>query len=232
MKQSKQTKKETQDLLDNLRQFYDQEFSPLLPSNFVKPNLLHMGNALQYESTDMLTNIKNNITSHFLDYCKEWINKVFKLKEEHKRIDNLEIPEEQKKLTKRNYSIQMRLVKEDILSRFGELGIFVKNGCLDFNPCLLRKDEFLKEVKTFNYVTTDFQHKSIELNDKSLTFTYCQIPVIYKFTNQKAILVHYNDEKSTKVESLQLNKEISQQVFDRTGKINHIEVHVLKSDLK
>ena len=30
-------------------------------------------------------------------------------------------------------------VKEDILSSFGELGVFVKNGKLVFNPRLLRK---------------------------------------------------------------------------------------------
>ena len=38
-------------------------------------------------------------------------------------------------------------VKEDILSRFGELGVFVKEGRLFFNPCLLRKDEFLVAQK-------------------------------------------------------------------------------------
>jgi hypothetical protein len=30
-------------------------------------------------------------------------------------------------------------VKEDILSRFGELGVFVNEGCIHFNPCLLRR---------------------------------------------------------------------------------------------
>ena len=37
---------------------------------------------------------------------------------------------------------------------------------LDFNPCLLRKDEFLKEAKTFNYVDVDFNQKTIELHAK------------------------------------------------------------------
>ena len=42
-------------------------------------------------------------------------------------------------------------VKEDILSRFGELGVFVKDGKLLFNPSLLRKEEFLKESAIFKY---------------------------------------------------------------------------------
>ena len=42
-------------------------------------------------------------------------------------------------------------VKEDILSRFGELGVYVNNGKLLFNPRLLRVDEFLKEPVIFKY---------------------------------------------------------------------------------
>ena len=123
-------------------------------------------------------------------------------------------------------------VKEDILSRFGELGVFVKKGCLLFNPCLLRKNEFLKEAKIFDYISVDLQDKSLALKENSLVFTYCQIPVIYKIANQKAIEVHFNDGTSTKAESLQLDLETSQHVFGRTGTINHIEVHILQNELK
>jgi hypothetical protein len=43
---------------------------------------------------------------HFVDYCKEWVNKVFDLKGELRKIDdNKELGEEQKKQTKRNFSI-------------------------------------------------------------------------------------------------------------------------------
>jgi hypothetical protein len=35
-------------------------------------------------------------------------------------------------------------VKEDILSRIGELGINVKDGKIIFNPRLLRRNEFYK----------------------------------------------------------------------------------------
>ena len=36
-------------------------------------------------------------------------------------------------------------VKEEILTRRGELGISVKNGSLCFNPTLLRVDELLSQ---------------------------------------------------------------------------------------
>ena len=38
-------------------------------------------------------------------------------------------------------------VKEDIISRFGELGVFVEDGTLLFDPCMLRKEEFISNPR-------------------------------------------------------------------------------------
>ena len=123
-------------------------------------------------------------------------------------------------------------VKEDILSRFGELGIFVKNGQVQFNPCLLRKNEFLPEPKSFDYVELNFNKKTLALDTNSLCFTYCQIPIIYKISNQKAIEVFYNDSNIQKFNDLTLDVKTSKQVFERTNEIEHIIVHVLVHELK
>ncbi len=123
-------------------------------------------------------------------------------------------------------------VKEDVLSRFGELGVFVTNGKLYFNPCLLRKDEFLSEAKTFNYVDINFNPQTIKLQANSLCFTYCQIPIIYKISNQKSIDVIYNDSKNQKFDALCMDDKTSKQVFKRTNEINHIVVHILENELK
>ena len=123
-------------------------------------------------------------------------------------------------------------VKEDILSRFGELGVFVKNGKLIFNPCLLRKNEFLPEPKSFDYVDLNFNKKTLALETNSLCFTYCQIPIIYKISNQKAIEVLYNDRNIQKFNDLTLDVKTSKQVFERTNEIEHIVVHVLVHELK
>ena len=42
-------------------------------------------------------------------------------------------------------------VKEDILCRFGELGVSVREGCIHFEPRLLRQEEFLSSPATFAY---------------------------------------------------------------------------------
>lgn len=51
-------------------------------------------------------------------------------------------------------------VKEDILSRFGELGVRVKDGKVSFRPTLLRDDEYLP--------------------DGTLTFSYCGAQITYR----------------------------------------------------
>ncbi len=123
-------------------------------------------------------------------------------------------------------------VKEDILSRFGELGVFVKEGKLYFNPCLLRKEEFLTKTTNFNFVDIHFKQQTIELQVNSLAFTYCQIPIVYKISNQSYLELFLNDGTSKKVNALHLDQTISKQVFGRLGTIHHIEVPILENDLK
>ena len=68
-------------------------------------------------------------------------------------------------------------VKEDVLSRFGELGVFVDAGMLYFDPRLLKKEEFLTQGGTFRYIDIYKEAQEIEVAEGSLCFTYCQIPV-------------------------------------------------------
>ena len=115
-------------------------------------------------------------------------------------------------------------VKEDILCRIGELGVFVKNGNIQFNPQLLRGHEFLKEPKTFKYFDINKNIKEIKLESKSLCFTYCQIPVIYKLSSESGIDVIFNDGPSMHFDSLTLDTERSNQIFKRTGEVEQIVV--------
>ena len=123
-------------------------------------------------------------------------------------------------------------VKEDILSRFGELGIFVKQGQLYFNPCLLRKTEFLSETSTFNYINLHKEEKVIELPVNSLGFTYCQIPIIYLISEQDSIEVFFKDGSIKKFDSLMIDEETSEKIFKRTGGIAHIKASISITYLK
>jgi hypothetical protein len=122
-------------------------------------------------------------------------------------------------------------VKEDIISRFGELGVFVKDGQLSFEPTILRKPEFLTKKQSFHYI--DVQGKSIELplEEKSLCFTYCQVPVVYKLANENSLEIISSNGIST-FKKLNLDTTLSQKIFGRTGEIIRLDVHLKQENLR
>lgn len=123
-------------------------------------------------------------------------------------------------------------VKEDIISRFGELGVFVLNGALYFNPCLLRKNEFTTGNRVFNYVTINKEHKTFEPLPGSLCFTFCQVPIIYRLSDKNEMEIERNDGSISTQQTLQLDTNTSLAIFNRTGEISKITVYVKESILK
>ena len=119
-------------------------------------------------------------------------------------------------------------VKEDILSRFGELGVFVKDGKLQFNPRLLRGEEFLESSQSFEYTDLSNQVRTIELEKGSICFTYCQIPIIYRLSDHNGIEIIPINNTIIEFDSLSLDTETSKKVFERTGEINQIIVSLKK----
>jgi len=113
-------------------------------------------------------------------------------------------------------------VKEDFISRFGELGVQVLGGEIYFAPSLLSKTEFLNEATYWELPTT-----ALTLEANQLGFTISSIPIVYELNNYEAITVFYNNgDKYTFENSLKLNKEISRSVFHREGKIEKIIVRI------
>ncbi|NNE27142.1 MAG: hypothetical protein HKN09_09885 [Saprospiraceae bacterium] len=123
-------------------------------------------------------------------------------------------------------------VKEDILSRFGELGVFIRNGSLVFDPCLLRKSEFIDAATNFNYFDLSGVRKSLNLDAGSIAFTYCQVPIIYTISDKSGLKITTSDNQNVQMEGQQLPRELSESIFQRTGKIVRIDVNVKESTLK
>jgi len=123
-------------------------------------------------------------------------------------------------------------VKEDILSRFGELGVFVKDGQLVFNPCMLRKDEFLQDEQSFNYVDVKGDASTLNIKKGQLVFTYCQVPMVYAIANEYKTVVTHADGSEESFDKLGLDSASSAEVFSRSGKIKAITVHIKETYLK
>lgn len=117
-------------------------------------------------------------------------------------------------------------VKEDILSRIGELGAYITDGKLSFKPRLLRKQEFLSNPKSFSYVDVHGDDQVIELATGSLAFTYAQVPVVYKLASDSGMTVHMTNGTQELIEDNTLNDELSRAVFSRTHQVQLIEVKI------
>jgi hypothetical protein len=118
-------------------------------------------------------------------------------------------------------------VKEEILTRLGELGVTIKQGELYFNPSLLRPDEFLREPGSFSYITLQGQPQTMSLPAHSLAFTFCQTPIIYTRADAATIEVTYADGRLETIPGHQLEAAASRHLFDRDGQIQQVRVMVM-----
>ncbi|MBN8642417.1 MAG: hypothetical protein J0L86_11460 [Flavobacteriales bacterium] len=123
-------------------------------------------------------------------------------------------------------------VKEDILTRVGELGIKMKNGKLQFQPAFLLKKEFLSETTSAVFVLVDGSKKTIALEKDSLAFTVCQVPIIYKIAQSNSIELYYTNGANETINALELNENQSKKIFLRTGEIAKVEVFLSEDNLR
>ena len=115
-------------------------------------------------------------------------------------------------------------VKEDIISRFGELGVEIENGKLAFRPLLLQKNEFLQHPKIFQYIDLIQTKQHITLEKGTLAFTYCQVPVVYHLSHHEKIGIMLNDGGTIEFHDSILNDEMSSHIFTRSGAIRRVDV--------
>lgn len=118
-------------------------------------------------------------------------------------------------------------VKEDFISRLGELGIAVSNGELGFNTALLNRNEMLKSNKHFEFFDVDGELQQLELKNGQLGFTFCQVPVNYSLSDVNMVTITFQNGTQKSFDGLKLNAELSTLVFNRTGEIRRIEVQVI-----
>ncbi len=120
-------------------------------------------------------------------------------------------------------------VKEDVLCRWGELGVFVQSGELRFRPLLLRRKEFLSSPADFRYWDVSGQPRRLRLKTDSLAFTYCQTPVIYQLGRKDSLAVWFADGSRREGDKLRIDAETSRSIFERTGRVNRILVSLNRS---
>jgi hypothetical protein len=115
-------------------------------------------------------------------------------------------------------------VKEDIICRWGELGVRVLGGRIVIDPILLRSSELLSDARTFEYVDLDGNPRTIDLDPGSLAFTCCQTPFIYRRSTSAAIRVVRQDGTVASMQGNTIGRELSAAIFTRAGTVGRVEV--------
>ena len=116
------------------------------------------------------------------------------------------------------------MVKEEILTRQGELGYRITEGRIEFDFLLLDKKELLSAPAVYTFWNVNGQQHMIELQAGSLAFSICQVPVIIQAADKEYISVNKNDQSVQSINGLVLDEENSRHIFTRDGAIHHLVV--------
>lgn len=124
-------------------------------------------------------------------------------------------------------------VKEEVLSRFSELGLRVENGTVKFQTSLLRECEFAKKQQALRYLDVSENWQEINVPVASLAFTWCQVPIIYtlKSGSNTELSVTMSDETKQSLPTLSIPESISKELFKRTGAVKLIELTIAPEKL-
>ncbi len=90
-------------------------------------------------------------------------------------------------------------VKEEILTRWSELGLSVENGSISFEPRILERREYLTHPAEFHFVDVIGRRQTIALPAGSLAFTFCQVPVVYNAGVEEKIEVQFKNGTFRKI---------------------------------
>jgi hypothetical protein len=123
-------------------------------------------------------------------------------------------------------------VKEEILTRWAELGVEVAHGCLRLAPRLLHRNEFAAEARPFAYVNLKGEDKTWDLPVESLAFTYCQVPVCYTLADAAVITIEWADGRKEFVRADSLSAEISGSIFSRRDEVARLIVQIPRQALQ
>jgi hypothetical protein len=122
-------------------------------------------------------------------------------------------------------------VKEDILARFIELGVSIKEGCVVFEPYLLARDEFVRESGIWNFSTIHGQ-KEVKVDSECLAFSVCGTPVIYRLSDSQRIVIHADGAPPQVIDGGKLDRKWSRSLFERKGLVQKVIVDIPRASLR
>jgi hypothetical protein len=116
-------------------------------------------------------------------------------------------------------------VKEELITRLGELGVRIADGTIRFVPEFLRAAEFTTAPAVFRYVGVAGREAELELPAGALAFTFCGVPIIYRQTEGvERVRLWVVGKGEQECADMQLDPAVSAPIFARSGEVARIEV--------
>ncbi len=123
-------------------------------------------------------------------------------------------------------------VKEEIVTRLGELGVWFDNGQLCFDPVLLRTSEGVSESSAWTFYGVGGRLRTVELDPGSFGLTVCQVPVVVAADQSPTLVeVRRSDGSVASMEGWRLDQMTSSEIFRRSGEIDAVLIRAPRSAL-
>ncbi|MDX2015722.1 MAG: hypothetical protein SFW67_36345 [Myxococcaceae bacterium] len=123
-------------------------------------------------------------------------------------------------------------VKEEIITRLGELGVEVRGGVVQFQPMPLLQREFLRERGELVWFDLSGAEQRLALEPGQLAFTLCQVPITYARSDRAAVEVSWREGRVERTEGSALSAQASRDVLGRLGAVRSVVVSIPSPELR
>jgi hypothetical protein len=117
-------------------------------------------------------------------------------------------------------------VKEEVLTRLGEMGVRFSRGKITFSSLLVDDRELHRTPVDWSITNASGKNLVLKLPAGSFGGTICQTPFILRKGGDPSIHVHYDKGTSQVIRGAALPEEQSESIFNRKGAITYLEVIV------
>jgi hypothetical protein len=110
-------------------------------------------------------------------------------------------------------------VKEEVLTRFAELGLRVEHGRIVLRPLLLRPAEWTTAPTVLPLADPRGERELLDVPVGALAFTFCQVPVLLERADRPGLEVHLRDGQVVACPDDAVDAGLSASIFGRTGEV-------------
>jgi hypothetical protein len=115
-------------------------------------------------------------------------------------------------------------VKEDVICRMRELGVFYDHGTIQFVPNMVSRTDFLHHKRTIEFESIRGELQHISLDEGTLFFSICQTPIRYALADTTEVTIYWSNGNVQSSATLLLPPIVSSSILARTGDITLIHV--------